>query len=775
MGRWIAPAEADPLREAHRPAYHLVGELRLPSEPVHAVLHATAHGLYEAFLNGQRVGDAELTPGSTAYRARLQVQTYDVTTMLRAGDNALGLLLSDGWWRGQATVTRKSNYYGDHVAALAELHVTLPSGDVVVFGTDESWRSTRSHILAADLMAGEHHDLRHRVLGWADPGTDRSGWDLVHPVDSGTHDLVPTTGPAVRRTEEIPAVSVREVRRGRHIVDFGRNSNGWIRLTDPGPVGTELVIQHGEALTPESDGVANQVHDGLGIVVQRDFPVPFQTDTVVSAGRDVPFEPRHSTKGFRYLQIDGHPGPLEPSALTSIVVRSDLTKVGAFRCSAEELNALHRAAEWSFLTNACDIPTDCPTRERAGWTGDWQIFVETAAFLYDVTDFSRKWLLDLAADQLESGAVTQFAPMPVDLGLERNQWFRATQGPAGWGDAVVHVPWEIYRATGRTDVLSEGVDAMRKWVDFAARAAASGRHPDRVAARPDAEPHESFIWDTGFHFGDWNEPREPGSEAPDLHATDHGPTATAFLYRSSDELSRIADALGMADTAERYRGLAEQVRAAWQREFMQDGRVELRTQANLVRALAFDLVPEGDRPQVTKDLVGLIRAADTHLGTGFLSTPFLLPVLADNGQLDLAYELLLQRTPPSWLAMIEAGATTIWEAWDSMLPDGTVTSSLNHFSMGAVISFLHRYTAGLQIDEPGYRQFRVQPRPGRGITSASTHHDSPHGRIAVSWSLTGGQGELALDVPPGTTANLVLPSARPELLPAGHHLRQWRA
>jgi alpha-L-rhamnosidase len=771
LARWIEPVEAVDVPEVQRPTYQLAGEVVLAEAPVEAVLHATAHGVYEAFLNGTRVGDRELTPGFTAYRKRIQVQTYEVTDLLQQGLNALGLLVSDGWWRGQQMVTRRSDFYGATVAVLAELHVTLSSGAIVVFGTDGSWRGTTGHILAADLMAGEVHDLGRRAPGWTEPGTDRSSWQVVTVAEHPLGVLVPTLGPPTRRTEEIAAISVREVAPTRLVVDFGRNSNGWVRLTDLGPEGTQLTIEHGEALTPTADAIANEPHSHQELVLQRAVPVPFQTDVVVSSGPGSVFEPRHSTKGFRYVLIDGHPGPLDTSAITSVVVRSDLQQLGGFSCSDDDLNALHRAAEWSFLTNACDIPTDCPTRERAGWTGDWQLFVATAAYLYDVTDFSRKWLLDLAADQLETGAVTQIVPNPVDFSLARTQWWKATQGPAGWGDAAVHVPWELYKATGRTDVLAESFAAACRWVDYAAGAAASGRHPDRVAARPEPAAHEEFLWDSGYHFGDWNEPLPAGAEPPDLHAVDHGPTATAFLHRSACELSAIAAVLGDGAAAKRYGDLAARVLDAWQREFLVDGRVVPRSQPNLVRALAFGLVPDDHRAAAVADLVRLVREAGTHLGTGFLSTPFLLPVLADHGELDLAYELLLQRSRPSWLAMLDAGATTIWEGWDSMREDGAVTSSLNHFSMGAVISFLHRYSAGLQPSSPGYRNFTVEPRPGGGLTWARTHHDCPYGRIDVEWQVVGDRGTVTVDVPSGTTASLVLETV--EQLPPGTHTRIW--
>jgi alpha-L-rhamnosidase len=791
QAQWIEPVEADDLVDVQRPAHHLVGTF-LADEVASAELRITAHGIYEAFLNGARVGDQELTPGFTAYRKRLQVQTYDVTALLREGDNALGVLLSDGWWRGQNGIGRRTNAYGHSTGLLAELTVTRTNGTRTVVGTDASWVSTPSHIEGADLVAGEIHDLRNRRDDWGLPGTDRSSWAAVRVVDHALDNLCDSLAPPVRRVQELPARSVTEVAPGRHVVDFGQVSNGWIRLTDLGPEGTRLTIVHGESLTPAGDDV--DVEALAGGVNQHDprWQPSFQTDVVVSAGDGSVFEPRHSTKGFRYVRIDGHPGPLEPHALTSVVVHNDISAVGSFACSDEDLNWLHTAAGWSLRTNLCDIPTDCPTRERAGWTGDWQIYVDTASYLYDVTDFSQKWLLDVAAEQLPSGAVLHFVPDPFDHADTENSWWTDLQGSAGWGDAIVHVPWELYRATGRTDVLKPYLEPMRRWVDFAAAGAQSGRHPKRAASRPEAAEHERFLWDTGFHFGEWNEPEnaaftpeanadpdiEPESGLPALAARlmamDHGPTATAFLYRSADELARIADILGDMPVAEHYQALAADVLDAWRREFIDEaGDVRPATQPNLVRALAFGLVPEDLRGRAADQLVALVRGAGTHLGTGFLATPFLLPVLADNGYVKLAHELLMQRTAPSWLAMRDQGATTIWEGWHPFDGEGRVKESLNHFSMGAVVGFLHRYVAGLQVLEPGYRRFRVEPRPGAGLTWARTHHDSPQGRIEVSWRVEDGVGTLELTVPRDAQAEIVLPGREAETLAAGAHTRSW--
>lgn len=767
---WVAPIEASDGPARQRPVHQLAGVVDLDGEVAAATLHATAHGIYEAFLNGERVGDAELTPGWTAYRSRLQVQSFDVGALLRPGRNVLGALVSDGWWRGQNSVARRVDDYGTTTALLAQLEVTFADGRTAVFGTDGSWRSAPSHILGADLIAGEVHDLRHRV-GWGALADGTVG-EGVRVEDHGFDILVTSPAPPVRRTQLIRPVSVTERAPGTWMVDLGQNINGWIRLSSLGPAGTELALTHGEWLDHDGDvsqaGVAYV--DALG-----DRPdLPFQVDRVISAGVEGEvFEPRHSTKGFQYVRIDGHPGPLGPDDVTGVVVHTDLRRIGSFTCSDERIVRLHELCDWSFRGNACDLPTDCPTRERAGWTGDWQIFVESAAFLYDVHGFSLKWLRDLAADQRADGKVTSLVPESHPGDDRPPAFWPALEGSAGWGDAAVHVPWVLHRTTGDERILAEQWASGTAWVDYAERAAASDRHPSRVERSADPLPHERFIWDSGWHFGEW---LEAGEALDDTFGAalvaDHGPVSTAYLHRSAAELAEIGRLLGHHDDAVRYAELAAQTEEAWRIEFVgDDGTLTPDTQANHVRALAFGLVPDDLRPAVAHRLVELIRQAGTHLTTGFLATPFLLPVLADTGHLDVAYELLFQDTEPSWLVMVDRGASTVWEEWGGVDADGTPHASLNHYSKGAVIHFLHAYVGGLRAVEPGYRRFRVAPRPGGAITSAAVHHDSPHGRIEVAWRIAAGTGALDVVVPPGTTAEVELPDGtRAKLDPGPHHL-----
>ncbi|MEU8652523.1 family 78 glycoside hydrolase catalytic domain [Streptomyces sp. NPDC048737] len=781
QARWIEPAEPEPAAAGLRPAHLLRHAFTLGKPVREARLHATAHGIYEAFLNGHRVGDAELTPGFTAYRSRLQVQTYDVTGLLVQGDNALGAVLSDGWFRGRHGFAREADGFGTRTALLVQLTVGHPDGTTTVLGTGPGWRGTAGPVGAADLMDGQETDLRVHDPRWATAGFDGHPWHPAHVAHGGLYDdftrLTGPLAPPVRQVEDVRPVAVTRRGPGRHVVDLGQNINGRLRLTNLGPAGTRLRLVHGEALDEHGDVTTDNIR-AFDWTTHRPLPAG-QTDTVTSAGRPGEvFEPRHTTHGFRYVRVEGHPGPLTADDVTGVVVHSDLTRTGWFTCSDERLNRLHEAAVWSMRGNICDVPTDCPQRERAAWTGDWQVFVPTAAFLYDVAGFTAKWLADLAADQWADGTVPNFVPDPADEAARRGSPEGGMNGSAGWGDAAVIVPWEIWRAYGDLDLLRTQYPSMCAWVDFAARQARTRRHPDRAASRPRAAAHEEFLWDTGFHFGEWLEP----GVAPDLDpARDRGDVATAYLHRSADLLARTAALLDHRDDETRYRRVAEGARTAWRAEYLVadsspgEPVTAPDTQATLVRALAFGLVPEAVRARAADRLATLVRSADTHLSTGFLSTGLLLPVLADHGHLDLAHELLRQPTPPSWLAMIERGATTIWEDWDGVDERGRPKMSYNHYSKGAVVSFLHQYVAGIRphpVPDPaaaGHRRFVIAPRPGGGLTWASARHDCLHGPLTCRWRRHGDEFTVTVTVPPGTTAEVRLPGSEPALAHPGTH------
>ncbi|WP_235347232.1 alpha-L-rhamnosidase [Arthrobacter sp. SPG23] len=766
--RWIGPDEPVIPAPAQRPGYALHRDFVLEAVPDAARAYATAHGIYELFINGQRVGDQQLTPGSTSYRSTLQVQTFDIAPLLRPGSNTVRAVLTDGWFRGSFGFTRDADMYGTQTAFLAQLELGSGGGWTVI-GTDGSWLVSATEILAADLMAGQRVDLRAAAV---------QGEAARHAVlrEGSFSTLTGPVAPPTRIVEELAPVSISRLGSGHQIVDLGQNINGWARLNRLSAAGTEVTLVYGEAL--DADGEVTRDHlRPIDFKNPGQFLDAGQVDSVVSAG--VPgevFEPRHTIHGFQFVSVRGLADTLQPEDIVGCLVQTDLERLGTFSCSDGRLNKLHEIVDWSFRGNACEVPTDCPQREKAGWTGDWQLFVPTATYLYDVAGFSRKWLNDVRADQWDNGVIANISPSPGP-DVTSAEFMAFTNGSAGWGDAIVMVPWEIYLATGDTGILDENWDAMNRWLGFIRSSAEGNRHPARAALRPTPEEHEQYLWDTGFHFGEW---MEPGGPAPDLFASrsmDNGIVATAFYRHSSAIMAGIAAVLGRDAEARELRELSENVRWAWQHEYLlpdgtvSDQTVRGGTQANCVRALAFDLVPDAARDAVTDQLASLVRDAGIHLGTGFLATPYLLPALADNGQLDLAYELLMQDSAPSWLVMVDRGATTIWEDWNGIGPDGSVKGSLNHYSKGAVVSFLHRYTAGLRQapGSAGWERVIIEPRPGAGLTSASTLHCGPQGLIEVDWTIDDGVLALTATIPSGTTADIRLPGEPATAVGPGTH------
>ncbi|MBW8481254.1 family 78 glycoside hydrolase catalytic domain [Actinomadura parmotrematis] len=786
---WIGPAEGAVPPAGFRPAHHLRGGFTVDRAVARARVYATAQGLYELFLNGERVGDAELAPGFTAYRSHLHVQAYDVTGAVRRGANVLGAVLSDGWFRGRTSYHRLPDGFGDRTALLVQLHVDHEDGTTTVAGTGPDWRSAVGAVKAADFFDGVAADLRDEPPGWSAPGAG-GDWDPVVPRARPAARLISSPAPPVRRLQELRPVAITRPRRGRHIIDFGQNLGGRVRLADLGPRGTLLALTHAEALLPDGRDVSTA--SGQATLRWYEPARGVQTDLVISGGPGGPaFEPRHTRHGFRYVQVDGHPGEIAAESAVAVAVSSDLPRTGWFRCSDPRLERLHEIAYWTYRNQACDVPTAEITREVAGWT-DFGWNIRGALLLNDVSGLSAKWLADLAADQWPDGTVRNYAPDPLGPASTTAR-FAIPHGQAGFGDAAVTVPWETWRAYGDDGLLDRQYASMTAWVERVARIARTGRHPGRRAARPVPAPHEAFLWDTGYHFGEHLEPDPPrrpvtpgrrrttwatdldsftAAVVEEMTGRDHAAFATAYFHRSARLLARIAGVLGRAADADRYGRLAGSVRAAWQAEFVTPGgALTCDTQATHLRALAYDLVPEELRPRTAARLAELIRAAGTRPGTGLPTTHLLLPVLADNGHLDLAYELLLRHGSRSWMSVLDNGGTTFWETWDGIAPDGTTMLALNMPTRASVVEFLHGHVAGLRPaeDVPAYRRFRVAPQPGGGLTHAEVTYDCPYGRIEVAWRLADGRFRLDVTVPPGTTAEIVLPGgARAEAGPGSH-------
>jgi alpha-L-rhamnosidase len=708
-----------------------------------ARLYVTALGVYEAQLNGVTVGDHVLDPGWTSYNYRLRYQTFDVTSLLREGRNAIGAMLGDGWYRGRLSFNGgRRNIYGDRLALLAQLEVDYVDGTSARIITDETWRAARGPMLASDIYDGETYDARMERPGWSAPGYDNRDWVSVRRLDRDLTTLVAPLGPPVRRTELVAPIAITTSPSGRTIVDFGQNLVGRLRLTVCGEAGQTVTLRHAEVLEN-------------GELCTRPLRTAQATDRYTLRGNGVEtWEPRFTFHGFRYAEVTGWPGELRADDLRAVVCHSDMERAGWFECSNPLLNQFHENVVWSMRGNFLSIPTDCPQRdERLGWTGDIQVFAPTACFLYDCAGFLTSWLADLAAEQDAAEGIVPFVvpnvlPMPP-------------VPAAAWGDAAVIVPWVLYQRYGDAGMLAAQFESMRAWVD-------------RVASLVG----EGHLWDTGFQFGDWLDPSAPPDKPGDAR-TDPHVVATAYFARSADLLGQAAGVLGRTEEEAHYLRLAAQVRDAFNAEYVTSaGRVLSDSETAYALALQFGLLKNVEqRRHAGERLVTLVRESGYHISTGFVGTPLICDALCSVGEVDAAFHLLTQRECPSWLYPVTMGATTIWERWDSLLPDGSVNpgemTSFNHYALGAVADWLHRRVGGLAPAAPGYRQLDVRPRPGGGLTRARAQHITPYGLAECAWNIEGGQIEVVVVVPPNATASITLPGDDAKPIEVGSGTHRW--
>jgi alpha-L-rhamnosidase len=733
---WIEPNLAEDVSKPG-PVPMVRREFALRGPVARARAYTTSHGLYEVQINGQRVGDELFTPGWTAYKKRLQYQTYDVTPLLKPGANAVGVLLGSGWYRGDlAGWIGRRNVYGDRVALLLQIDVVYKDGRRETIGTDGSWKSATGPILMSEIYHGETYDARLEKAGWSAAGFDDAQWSAVKTVDHGKDRLVAPAGPPVRRIEELKPVRIFKTPGGDTVADMGQNMVGWVRLKADGPAGTTVTLRHAEVL------------DKAGNFYTENLRSAKATLTYTLKGGPATFEPHFTFFGFRYVDVDGYPGELTPDSLTGVVIHSEMARAGSLETSKPLVNQLQSNIVWGQKGNFLDVPTDCPQRdERMGWTGDAQVFARTAAFNMDVASFFTKWLRDVAADQLDSGSV----PFVVPDVLTRPGGQRPEAGAAGWADAAVIIPWTMYLSYGDRRILEVQYPSMAKWVEYM-----RGRAGD------------DYIWSGDFHFGDWLAYAAPSSEARSYPGatTSKDYIATAFFAHSTDLMRRTAQVLGRTDDAARYEQLLSRIKDAFRREYVTDtGRVGENTQTAYALALQFDLLPESMREAAAKRLADDVRERK-HLTTGFLGTPYLCHVLSRYGHLDTAYYLLNHEEYPSWLYPVKQGATTIWERWDGQKPDGTFQdvgmNSFNHYAYGAIGEWMYRVMAGIEIDDaaPGYKHILIQPRPGGGFTSVKASHETPYGKVGSAWTRQGGRFELAVEVPPNTSATVRLPAAQ---------------
>jgi alpha-L-rhamnosidase len=726
---WIsAPLEQFPLESIQSPL--LRHTFRVHSNVKRARMYATSLGLYEFELNGSRVGESYFTPGWTSYQTRLQYQTYDVTSLLTSGDNAVGAMLGNGWYKGNLAWSDKNNIFGDRTALLMQLHIQYEDGKEEIIITDANWKAAESPILMSEIYHGETYDARMEKLGWSTAKYDDAAWFPVETTQHSKTNLVAQENEPVRKIEELYPIAVITTPSGETVIDMGQNMVGWVRFTLQGEAGHEVTLQHAEVL----DQAGNFYTDNLRNAKQA-------IRYICKGKEQEVFEPRFSFQGFRYVKLTGFTESIRLEDFTGVVLHSAMEATGSFQCSDPLVNQLQHNILWGQKGNFLDVPTDCPQRdERLGWTGDAQMFIRTSAHLMNVAPFFTKWLRDLAADQLDNGGVPYVIPHVLN---------EQDHSSAAWGDAAVICPWTIYQCYGDTRLLEQQYESMKAWVEY-------------MRSQGDNE----YLWNTGFHFGDWL-----GLDSkPDSYvgATDRDLIATAFYAHSVSLFVKAAKILQKQEDIKLYSDLHVQILNAFKQEFITpSGRLSVSTQTANLLVLMFDLLDESAKNRAVKKLIELLEETKFHLTTGFVGTPYLNLVLSLNGNNDAAYQLLFQTDYPSWLYQVTKGATTIWEHWDGIKEDGSFWSkdmnSFNHYAYGAIGDWLYRCVAGIDIDEskPGYKHFYIKPQPGPGLTWASAELESMYGRIHSEWrQMEQDTMDVRVVIPPNTTATVTLPGAR---------------
>lgn len=729
---WDETADTD-----RRPALVRRG-FRVDQPIAHARLYVTAHGLYEAEINGIRVGDHELSPGWTKYDERLVYWTFDVTEQVVEGENVLGAWLGDGWYRGRIGFNGGyRDLYGTDQALIAQLEITHQDGSRTTIASDGDWAASPSPILVSGLYDGEKHDSRDEQAGWSKPGAASDGWTPVRVGHRDASTLVAPALPPVRCTEELAPVVVTRVDETTHLLDFGQNLVGRLRVRAQGPAGHVIALRHAEVLE----------NGELGI---RPLRLADAHDTIVLDGGPERFwEPKFTFHGFRYATVTG----LEEIAEGDVVARvihSDMRRTGWLETSNPDLNRLHENVRWGMRGNFLSIPTDCPQRdERLGWTGDVQVFAPTASFLYDSAGFLENWLADVALEQLPDGTIPWFVPV-----IPGGPTWNPIRTGAVWGDVSVLTPWTLYERFGDLGVLHEQYASGQKWVE-----------------RMILQAGESRLWKDAHQLGDWLDPAAPPHDPADAR-TDRYLVASAYFAFSTRRLADIARLLGRLADAERYARIADEARDAFRTEYVRaDGTLTSDAQTAYALAIRFGLLSSAEQESAGRRLAELVREAGNRIATGFAGTPVISDALTASGHVDAAYDLILEEECPSWLYTVRMGGTTIWERWDSMLPDGSINpgemTSFNHFALGSVADWMHRTIGGLAPAAPGYRRIIWEPQPGGGLEHARVAFDSPYGLIEGSWRREADGVHYELTVPTGVEGTIRIAGLEEQFVESG--------
>ncbi len=693
-----------------------------------AVACITSRGMYEARINGEKVGEACLTPGWTSYNKRLQYQTYDVTNLVQSGRNAIGVTLGNGWYRGNLGYEGKTDIYGKELALLFQMQIIYTDGSVETIVSDGSWRSSTGAIQYSEVYNGETYDARLEKTGWDMPGYNDTEWREIRLKDYPVINLVTSENELIKKHEVFKPVRIFTTPKGEKVIDFGQNLVGWVQVRASGKAGDQITIYHSEVL------------DKAGNFYTENLRAAKQKNTYILRGDSIEnFEPHFTWQGFRYIKVEGYPGELKAENFTATALYSDMVLTGTFTCSDDLVNKLQHNIQWGQRGNFLDVPTDCPQRdERLGWTGDAQAFARTASFNFRVHSFFSKWLKDVAADQHSDGSVPFVVPDIMNNGA----------CSPGWGDAVTVIPWAMYLAYGDKTILENQYESMRKWVEYIKGVSRNN------------------LWRPKFSFGDWLFYHPDDDNDGRSAVTDKNLIAQCFYAYSTQLLINAAQVIERDSDVVTYTALLQDIKAAFLHEYVTPvGRLISGTQTAYVLALNFDMLPEDLRKQAVERLVANIRSYDNHLTTGFLGTPYLCHVLSRFGYVDVAYDLLLQKSYPSWLYPVTMGATTIWERWDGIKPDGSFQNpgmnSFNHYAYGAIGDWMYRVVAGIdtEVENPGYKAIRIKPYIGTKLTSAKAEQDTYYGKVKSSWEKDADKLTMTVEIPVNTTATIYVPAS----------------
>jgi alpha-L-rhamnosidase len=724
--KWIEPGYEED--NAMRPSPMFRKQFSTNKKIVSATAYITAHGLYEAQINGKRVSDDYFTPGWTAYQKRLQYQVYDVTAMLAKGNNAIGVTLGNGWYRGVIGFSNNHDVYGKDIALLFQLTITYSDGTTENSISDDSWKSSTGVIRYAEIYNGETIDAREAKNGWTLAGYDDSKWTGVKVADHPMDVLVATYNETVKKKETFKPVRIFKTPKGEQVIDFGQNLVGWVTIKVKGNAGDKIVVSHAEVL------------DKAGNFYITNLRAAKALDTyILKGGEEEIFEPHFTWHGFQFIKLEGYPGEVKAENFTAVALYSDMAPTGTFSSSNALVNQLQHNIQWGQKGNFIDVPTDCPQRdERLGWTGDAQVFSRTAAFNMNVNNFFSKWLKDVAADQLPNGSVPHVIP---------NVLGARSSGSAGWADVANIIPWNMYLAYGDKRILEAQYQSMKNWVGYIQSVS------------------KNDLWNNGEHFGDWLFYRPDDDNSGRAAVTDKNMIAQCFYAHSTQLVINAATVLGNEADVASYTALLKKVKDAFLKEYLTpNGRLVSSTQTAYVLALNFDMLPENLRQQAADRLVENIKSYGNHLTTGFLGTPYLCHVLTRFGYTDMSYSLLLQEKYPSWLYPVKMGATTIWERWDGIKPDGSFQvpsmNSYNHYSYGAIGDWMYRTMVGLDTyeDGPGYKHIKIQPHIGGGFTNANASLQTYYGKLSSGWKVETDKVLMDVEIPVNTTATVFVPA-----------------